>query len=327
MKINQISLADMNDFIVISLETIGKINLKVYGVSMQPMLYNNRDTVTIVPPMLPLKKYDLPIYRMDDGRFIMHRVVKVYKDGTYKCQGDNRWECEDHITNSQIVGVVKSFVRNGKEIYVDKSIGYWLYTHSWQILHHFKKYYGYIHKIIFKFERRLNQIRDYEKIPIKIGDNEVKEITFRYARNTDLAEIKRLHKELIDFESEEFSNEIVNSFWLDLPSADEYYLKKIENSFLRVAVCDNKLIGYCCGYISHNQIYSYPIGFLLHIYVMPEFRSYGIGSKLMKLFKEYCTQNNCKHMKVTFMHDNESAQNFYEKFGFKPHEKTYICDK
>ena len=134
------------------LEKDGTVTFTVAGWSMQPMVYNRRDTVTLAKPQLPLKKYDLPLFRLDNGKFILHRVVKVYKNGNYKCQGDNRWEPEDNIRDDQIIGVVKSFNRNGKQIDVDKSFGYWLYTRTWKFLHPFKKYYKYFKAVVDKFK-------------------------------------------------------------------------------------------------------------------------------------------------------------------------------
>lgn len=134
------------------LEKDGTVTFTVAGWSMQPMVYNRRDTVTLVKPQLPLKKYDLPLFRLDNGKFILHRVVKVYKNGNYKCQGDNRWEPEDNIRDDQIIGVVKSFNRKGKQIDVDKSFGYWLYTRTWKFLHPFKKYYKYFKAVVDKFK-------------------------------------------------------------------------------------------------------------------------------------------------------------------------------
>ena len=55
------------------------------GVSMLPMLRPNRDSVTLSPLPRQLKKYDLPLYRRNNGRYVLHRVVKVGK--TYTCMG------------------------------------------------------------------------------------------------------------------------------------------------------------------------------------------------------------------------------------------------
>ena len=147
-----IPMGEMYPLMAEMLEKDGTVTFIVAGWSMKPMVYNRRDTVTLVKPQLPLKKYDLPLFRLDNGKFILHRVVKVYKNGNYKCQGDNRWEPEDNIRDDQIIGVVKSFNRNGKQIDVDKSFGYWLYTRTWKFLHPFKKYYKYFKAVVDKFK-------------------------------------------------------------------------------------------------------------------------------------------------------------------------------
>lgn len=147
-----IPMGEMYPLMAEMLEKDGTVTFTVAGWSMQPMVYNRRDTVTLVKPQLPLKKYDLPLFRLDNGKFILHRVVKVYKNGNYKCQGDNRCEPEDNIRDDQIIGVVKSFNRNGKQIDVDKSFGYWLYTRTWKFLHPFKKYYKYFKAVVDKFK-------------------------------------------------------------------------------------------------------------------------------------------------------------------------------
>lgn len=148
-----IPMENMYPLIAEMLDKNGEVTFTVSGWSMQPMVYHRRDTITLIKPTLPLKKYDLPFYRMDNGKFILHRVVKVYKEGLYKCQGDNCWICESPIRDDQIIGVVKSFNRNGKQIDVDKSIGYWLYTRTWRFLHPFKPLYHLPQRILSKIKK------------------------------------------------------------------------------------------------------------------------------------------------------------------------------
>lgn len=85
------------------------------GDSMEPMLKAGRDRVVIVPPVFPLKKYDVPVYRRD-GHYTMHRIVKIRKNGYVIC-GDNRVNLERDITDKDIVGILAGFCRDG--IYVD----------------------------------------------------------------------------------------------------------------------------------------------------------------------------------------------------------------
>ena len=88
---------------------------KTKGDSMEPMLKEGRDTVIIVPPGFPLKKYDVPVYRRDD-HITMHRIIKCTKKGYIIC-GDNRSYLEKDIKDSDIIGVLSGFYHNGR--YVD----------------------------------------------------------------------------------------------------------------------------------------------------------------------------------------------------------------
>ena len=99
------------------------------GTSMLPMLRPNRDAVTLSPlPKGRLKKYDLPLYRRDNGRYVLHRIVGVGE--TYTCLGDNHVGRERGIRDDQMIALVTSFRRNGKEISVNAT-SYRLYCRFW----------------------------------------------------------------------------------------------------------------------------------------------------------------------------------------------------
>lgn len=84
------------------------------GDSMQPMLVEGRDRVVIVPPVFPLKKYDVPVYRKL-GHYTMHRIVKVTNGGYIIC-GDNRGILEKNIRESDIVGMLEGFYQGERYI-------------------------------------------------------------------------------------------------------------------------------------------------------------------------------------------------------------------
>ena len=87
---------------------------KTQGDSMYPMLVSGRDRVIIKPPVFPLNKYDVPVYRRD-GHYTMHRIVKVNRKGYIIC-GDNRTRLEKDIDDSDIIGVLTGFYHDGKLI-------------------------------------------------------------------------------------------------------------------------------------------------------------------------------------------------------------------
>ena len=66
------------------LDNGGDVTLKVIGVSMQPMLYNNRDSVKIKRPDAKLKKNDTALFKGTNEQFILHRVIRINSNGSYQ---------------------------------------------------------------------------------------------------------------------------------------------------------------------------------------------------------------------------------------------------
>ena len=82
------------------------------GISMLPMLRQGMDSVVLSPLPSKLKKYDLPLYRRENGQFVLHRIVKAGE--TYTCVGDNQFALEKGVEHSQIIGVCTAVQRKGK---------------------------------------------------------------------------------------------------------------------------------------------------------------------------------------------------------------------
>ena len=94
----------------------GKLIYTNVGDSMMPLIRQNRDLLIIEKVSGRLKKYDVPLYKRDSGQYVLHRIIKVYKDDYVIC-GDNRWQKEYGITDHHIIGVLTGVIRNGKTIY------------------------------------------------------------------------------------------------------------------------------------------------------------------------------------------------------------------
>lgn len=104
------------------------VSFSPHGISMLPMLRHGQDTVTLSPLPDRLKKYDLPLYQREDGKYILHRIVKAAKD--YTCIGDNQFVYEEGISHSQMIAVVTEFTRTGKKHHINEP-GYRLYCRFW----------------------------------------------------------------------------------------------------------------------------------------------------------------------------------------------------
>ena len=107
------------------------VKLSPKGVSMLPMLRDGMDTVTLSPVDGKLKKYDIPLYKRENGQYVLHRIVKVNETG-YTCIGDNQFVYEKNVPHSSVIAVVTSFTRKGKSRSVN-SPSYRIYCRFWHL--------------------------------------------------------------------------------------------------------------------------------------------------------------------------------------------------
>ena len=100
------------------------------GDSMLPLIRQGRDLMLIErKPAGRLKKYEVPLYRRDNGQYVLHRILRVRKDDYILC-GDNRWQRETGITDRHIIGVLTAVIRDGKKLPVTDR-RYRAYVHLW----------------------------------------------------------------------------------------------------------------------------------------------------------------------------------------------------
>ena len=92
----------------------GIVRLTVTGQSMLPTLVERRDSVLLTKPE-KLKKTDIVLYRRTNGDYVLHRIVKISKDGLHMC-GDNQIKVEHPVLPEQVIAVVSAIIRKGKQI-------------------------------------------------------------------------------------------------------------------------------------------------------------------------------------------------------------------
>ena len=120
--ITETRVASMDDLVPLFKESLSQgrsVKFKPKGISMLPMLRQDRDTVTLSPITDKLKKYDVVLYRRDNGKYVLHRIVKTGK--TYTMMGDNQFVKEHGIRIDQIIAVVTAFTRDQKEYAMDSA--------------------------------------------------------------------------------------------------------------------------------------------------------------------------------------------------------------
>ena len=102
---------------------------------MLPLIREGRDVIVIERrPEGRLRRLDVPLYRRPtdpEGKYVLHRILRVCNDGTYWLCGDNRRWIEKGVKDEQILGVLRVVVRDGQTVELDKSWRYKLYSHLW----------------------------------------------------------------------------------------------------------------------------------------------------------------------------------------------------
>lgn len=111
------NIVELNDLWPIINEVIssgGEFNFKPNGISMLPLIRPGVDTVTLVAPQ-EVKKGDIVLYRRDNGKFVLHRIMFVRKKDLIM-RGDNQKYLETGVRRDQILAHVKGIVKDGAQV-------------------------------------------------------------------------------------------------------------------------------------------------------------------------------------------------------------------
>lgn len=98
------------------------------GISMLPMLRQGIDSVVLSPVPGELRKYDLPLYQRENGKYVLHRIIGA--GTTYTCMGDNQFVEESGIRQDQLLALVTGFYRGETYHSVDEP-AYRFYCRFW----------------------------------------------------------------------------------------------------------------------------------------------------------------------------------------------------
>ncbi|MBR6236988.1 MAG: S24/S26 family peptidase, partial [Firmicutes bacterium] len=119
------------------LEENGTLSYRFRGVSMMPLLRQGRDIFTVEKKGPErCSKYDVVLYR-SGSKLLLHRIVEVRPD-SYVILGDNNVFKEYGIRDSDILGVMTSFNRGGRQISCGNGL-YRLYSKVWYVLYPVRK--------------------------------------------------------------------------------------------------------------------------------------------------------------------------------------------
>lgn len=107
------------------LEHEGELRHHNTGISMMPLLRQNRDILIIKKPEGRLRLWDVPLFKRNNAprerTYVMHRVLWVGRRSYVMC-GDNQWRPEFGVKDSQILGVLDAVERRSKDGQLERII-------------------------------------------------------------------------------------------------------------------------------------------------------------------------------------------------------------
>ena len=123
-------MSNINEVVMLMYEAFDDnldFSFPINGSSMQPFLYN--DDIVRLRKCHMAYPGDIVFYKHGDN-YILHRVVRVNKDGSYNIVGDHQTKCDLNVDSSMIIGVVVAYKkRNQKKYHPLKGIRYFIYHH------------------------------------------------------------------------------------------------------------------------------------------------------------------------------------------------------
>lgn len=127
----EISLKDSEDLIREVISGGGEFTLFPRGTSMRPLIKEGINSVVLTGIKKAPRVGEIPLYKRDDGQYVLHRIIKREKNGTYTMCGDNQTSLETGIRQDQMIAVVCAVCKGEKRKSV-RSLSLRLYGFFWR---------------------------------------------------------------------------------------------------------------------------------------------------------------------------------------------------
>lgn len=114
------------------------VSMLISGSSMNPFLCHHRDVIYFEKPERALKNGDMVFYQRENGQYVMHRIVKVRKNGEFELVGDAQTCIEHGVRREQIFALVTRVKRKGREI-APGDFWWFFFARIWPLLIPFRR--------------------------------------------------------------------------------------------------------------------------------------------------------------------------------------------
>mgnify|MGYP006281764159 CR=1 FL=1 len=145
------------------------------------------------------------------------------------------------------------------------------------------------------------------------------------AKSEDIEVIQELNTRLSEKEAEEF-DPTIDPEWISTEEAFKHYKQRIQekDGFAKKVEHNEQVVGYAIGGIHGSESYreDLKIAELETMYILPEYRSNGIGTELVENFTTWAEKEDADRLRVEATAQNEDAIRFYRENGFKDYALT-----
>lgn len=145
----------------------------------------------------------------------------------------------------------------------------------------------------------------------------MKEVIIRNVKKEDIPEVVDI--KIMGWQAA-YQNIIDSKYWKELNAEREERIKKMEKNYqdsgFIVAELNGKVVGFC-RFIDNNS-HSKNLNIdceLLALYVHPDYKYQGIGTKLFEFVKTYFKNKKKRKMGLWCLKENEPSKKFYKKMG------------
>lgn len=102
------------------------VTLRVRGRSMRPLWHHNRDSVCLAAVSQPLRVGQVVLAEVDEGRFVIHRIVSL-SDTEVVLRGDGNPYTEERFAPEKVMGIITAFTLHWGQRRYTCSTEHWLW--------------------------------------------------------------------------------------------------------------------------------------------------------------------------------------------------------
>ncbi len=143
----------------------------------------------------------------------------------------------------------------------------------------------------------------------------------RRATLADLALVLEIGDELTKEDAGKHA-EAFNLDWI-AQEGEAAYTRMLEDErhVVTLAEVDGTAVGYLSGVVRGPSTWrTVPMAEIFALYVRPEYRSQGVGERLVRSFLPWAQEHGAERIVVAAFAANEAAMRFYQRVGFVPFE-------